>query len=1456
MTASSISDRALFRAKSLVFIDAGVEDRQTLMAGVPEAAEVVVLEAGRDGVAQMAQVLAGRADLASLHIVSHGAPGRLALGTATLDAASIGRYRAALAVIGSALAADGDILLYGCDVASGDEGVTFVEDFAAATGAAVAASATRTGAAALGGDWDLPVRVGPVTTGIVFSQAARDAFAGVLIANPFVIFAPDTVAQVEGHAGSKAFVFTANRIEPFGVTTVAYTITGNGPSVDASDFAPGQSMSGTIVFPDAVTQASLTVYVNGDATMEEDESFSVVLAKDPSDASYAEVGWPSYDATTATFQYSGLTAAGLIQNDDFAPALSIFAVDADKAEGNAGTTALVFAVMRGGETSGAVSVQYDVGGSDVNGADFVGGSLPTGTITFADGATSALLTINVAGDTTVEGDETFSVVLSNPSTGATISTATATGTVRNDDTGLSIAATDADKAEAHAATSAFTYTVTRTGDVSGQSTVQYGVTSTGVGADDFVGNALPAGTITFAAGATTALLTIAVAGDTAVESDEAFSVVLSNASTGTSITTATAAGTIRNDDAALSITATDADKAEGNTGSTAYTFTVTRAGSTSGTMSVQYAVTGAGIANADFAGGSLPAGTITFAAGATSALLTIAVAGDTTPESDEAFSVVLSNPGTGATISTATASGTIRNDDNTLSIVATGADKAEGHGGSTAYTFAVARAGDTTGTATAQYAVTGGAVSADDFTGNALPSGTVTFAAGETMALLTVNVAGDTAVESDEAFSVVLSNASTGVAIATGTASGTIRNDDAALSITATDADKAEGAAGTTAFTYTVTRAGDISGQTTVQYDVAGGDVAGTDFVGGSLPTGTITFAAGATSALLTIAVAGDTAVENAEAFSVVLSNPSAGATLATATASGTIRADDAGLSIAATDADKAEGNAGTSAFTFTVTRSGSTSGETTVVYAVTGVPVDGADFVGGSLPGGTITFAAGETSALLTIAVAGDTVVESAEAFSVVLSNPSTGATILTGTAAGTIQSDDSPPPPPPSDPTPPTTTQTVDGVTVQQTTQTASDGTRTDTLVVPVVTAGRTEQNAATPNADIPLARDSGGQDLLTAHVPVGVGLTVESTTTTASGVQGLIRAIQNRTQNQPGDQSAMTGVGQSFLDVLPPTTNLTVRTIVPVVANPAAPPSQPIVITGTAPATGSTQQQAVVIDASSLPSGTVIQLQNVDFAAVVGAVRVTGGEGSQVVAGDSADQWMVLGADDDTLRGGGGNDFVGSEGGDDVLYGDTGLDTVTGGIGNDALYGNQQDDMVYGNQGLDTLFGGQDADTMFGGQDGDVLYGNRAADVLYGQLGSDTLFGGQDSDVLFGGQGDDLLAGNLGSDTLTGGQGADVFRIGAPQEGGDVIADFEAGVDRIAVAGPNFGNIPAGALSASHFALDNPTSAGATFVFNTRTGVLSFDADGAGAGVAVTVATLNVRTLSHTDILVVPN
>ena len=142
---------------------------------------------------------------------------------------------------------------------------------------------------------------------------------------------------------------------------------------------------------------------------------------------------------------------------------------------------------------------------------------------------------------------------------------------------------------------------------------------------------------------------------------------------GATVATATATGTINNDDTAvapsLAIAATDAVKSEGNSGSTAFTFTVTRSGDTSGTSSVNYAVTGSGgnaASAADFAGSAFPSGSVTFNANETSKVVTINVNGDTTVELDEGFTVTLASP-VGATVATATATGTINNDDGAVS---------------------------------------------------------------------------------------------------------------------------------------------------------------------------------------------------------------------------------------------------------------------------------------------------------------------------------------------------------------------------------------------------------------------------------------------------------------------------------------------------------------------------------------------------------------------------------------------------------------------------------------------------------------------------------------------------------------------------------------------------------------------------------------------------------------------
>ena len=118
-----------------------------------------------------------------------------------------------------------------------------------------------------------------------------------------------------------------------------------------------------------------------------------------------------------------------------------------------------------------------------------------------------------------------------------------------------------------------------------------------------------------------------------------------------------------------------------------------------------------------------------------------------------------------------------------------------------------------------------------------------------------------------------------------------------------------------------------------------------------------------------------------------------------------------ASLSIAALSADKVEGQSGSTAFTFTVTRGGNTSIASSAGWAVTGSganPAAGSDFAGSVLPSGTVSFAAGETSKTITVNVAGDTVVEPDEGFTVDAVQPGRGTTIGTAIANGTIRNDD----------------------------------------------------------------------------------------------------------------------------------------------------------------------------------------------------------------------------------------------------------------------------------------------------------------------------------------------------------------------------------------------------------------------------------------------------------------
>ena len=249
------------------------------------------------------------------------------------------------------------------------------------------------------------------------------------------------------------------------------------------------------------------------------------------------------------------------------------------------------------------------------------------------------------------------------------------------------------------------------------------------------------------------------------------------------------------------------------------------------------------------------------------------------------------------------------------------------------------------------------------------------------------------------------------------------------------------------------------------------------------------------------------------------------------------------------------------------------------------------------------------------------------------------------------------------------------IDGVPVVTT---PGDG-GTTIVTIPVVVPTRPD-DPNTPNptlADIPLVSSPDGRPIVQVSVPAGIGLQAEGLPTPVSGPSALAE-LGLRIERLAGDNTELTNNGQVFFASLDPSEPLTVQTIT-ATAGSGFNPQVPFVISGsTAPADG---KQAIILDARTMPGGSLIQVDNIDFIAVVGSVRVIGGEGQNAASGDGASQWIVLGADDDILHGGAGDDVVGSKGGNDRLYGDEGNDAIVGGRGNDHLEGGAGNDILQG-------------------------------------------------------------------------------------------------------------------------------------------------------------------------------
>ncbi|WP_193172709.1 SBBP repeat-containing protein [Nisaea nitritireducens] len=310
----------------------------------------------------------------------------------------------------------------------------------------------------------------------------------------------------------------------------------------------------------------------------------------------------------------------------------------------------------------------------------------------------------------------------------------------------------------------------------------------------------------------------------------------------------------------------------------------------------------------------------------------------------------------------------------------------------------------------------------------------------------------------------------------------------------------------------------------------------------------------------------------------------------------------------------------------------------------------------------------------------------------------------------------------------------------------------------------ANHTLVNNSGGTASGALISGTGSGNTVTVTLPAGLSLTNRGTGTAVSGeaagtsLTGQIQASGTSATNQVFiDQH-----GQIFLNSLGGAA-LDIRTV-----TFSGSSEQTVHFTGTS----SGGPEALVIDTSGLTTGSTLQLNHIDFAAILGNATVNGGGGSSYIVGDDAAQRILLSVGNNTIAGGGGSDTVVSGSGDDLVYGNQGFDSLLGGDGMDTLFGGQDldivqggngNDVLYGNKGNDALWGGEHEDVLYGGQGEDILYGGSGGDLVYGDNGNDVLYGGDGTDTLFGGEDRDILSAGSGSDVLYGDEGNDVLWAG---------------------------------------------------------------------------------------------
>lgn len=254
----------------LVFIDSSVPGYETLIANLLPGTEVILLDSQRDGVEQIAEVLAEHSELGSIEIVSHSAEGSLTLGSTQLNNENLDAYAPLLQQWGEALVLEGDILLYSSNVAAGEAGQAFIQQLSEVTGADVAASEDLKGNAAHGGDLMLEAATDSIEASLAFHPSEIASLASTP-SQPWTvrqISVSDNI--IDNTTEATTILDNATGKGLLSIGTENYTIdVFTGETVDMIDYGgyKGNFTDTTNPYPDGTADTSFLVYAETKVTI-------------------------------------------------------------------------------------------------------------------------------------------------------------------------------------------------------------------------------------------------------------------------------------------------------------------------------------------------------------------------------------------------------------------------------------------------------------------------------------------------------------------------------------------------------------------------------------------------------------------------------------------------------------------------------------------------------------------------------------------------------------------------------------------------------------------------------------------------------------------------------------------------------------------------------------------------------------------------------------------------------------------------------------------------------------------------------------------------------------------------------------------------------------------------------------------------------------------------------------